>query len=478
MRLNLHYLYAFIILTVYGGQVCPFVESLSAVKWGAEVLALLGLSYIVRSVLTAYVLPKISLYKKSYAQLVIDFSAFAFSGILSGIFNTALYEFPPESGLKLLLGWITFAFFISIDMALKRERTVADLVKEQGRQKEHIDEFVPLTRKFVAFAVIGILLTNMIFFLVVIKDVDWIITMPDEMRRRAALIIFGEVLFISGVIISLMSVLIFSFSGNMKLFFSRENDALTEVLHGNLDARVPVSSYDEFGVMAVRTNEMIESLRIRTDELLTTQDITIRALASLAETRDNETGMHIKRTQRYVYRLALALRERGHYESFLDDGTVGLLMKSAPLHDIGKVGIPDSILLKPGKLTDDEFKIMKRHPYFGYKALKTSAGDSNVSSFLELAMEISLTHHEKWDGSGYPKGLSGEDIPLSGRLMALADVYDALISERVYKPAFSQEKAVSIIKEGRGSHFDPVLTDVFCEVSEVFREISLKYKDA
>lgn len=222
-----------------------------------------------------------------------------------------------------------------------------------------------------------------------------------------------------------------------------------------------------------------EQVQERTQEVQTTRDISILALASLAETRDNETGAHILRTQRYVKALALELRKNPKYSDQLSDEVIDLLFKSAPLHDIGKVGIPDAILLKPGKLTDDEFTIMKTHATLGHDAILKAEADlgDQHTSFLRFAREIAYSHHEKWDGSGYPQGLSGESIPLSGRLMAVADVYDALISKRVYKPAFDHEKANGIILEGRGSHFDPDIIEAYQTIEDEFRQIAANYSD-
>lgn len=229
-----------------------------------------------------------------------------------------------------------------------------------------------------------------------------------------------------------------------------------------------------------RQNEILEELVAqRTQELATTQDVTILALASLAETRDNETGNHIRRTQYYVKELAEELVAMGHYTEALKPEEIELIYKSAPLHDIGKVGIPDSILLKPGKLEPEEFRIMMTHAELGAKALDYASDSlsSSATSFLRYAKDIAACHHEKWNGQGYPKGLSGDSIPLAARLMALADVYDALISKRVYKPAFSHEKSVSIILEGKGSHFDPVVVDAFQRIEERFKQIAAQYKD-
>lgn len=218
----------------------------------------------------------------------------------------------------------------------------------------------------------------------------------------------------------------------------------------------------------------------RTRELVHTQDVTIYGMAVLAETRDNETGQHIMRTQFYVKALAEVLATTPEYRDVLDSDHIDLLFKSAPLHDIGKVGIADSILLKPGKLTTEEFEEMKKHTTYGRDAIvksEVALGSKDTTSFLTLASEIAYSHHEKWDGSGYPQGLCGEDIPLAGRLMAIADVYDALISKRVYKDAFSHEKAVAIITDGKGSHFDPHLLEIFLEIQETFRQIAIEHTD-
>ena len=228
-----------------------------------------------------------------------------------------------------------------------------------------------------------------------------------------------------------------------------------------------------------RQNDWLEeAVALRTRELETTQDITIRALASLAETRDDDTGAHILRTQHFVRRLAEELRSDPAVRRRTDDRAIDLMFKSAPLHDIGKVGVPDHILLKPGKLTAEEFEVMKTHVELGRKSLASAIAETGASTdFLQYAIEIIRAHHEKWDGSGYPKGLSGEEIPLSARIMAVADVYDALTTRRIYKPAFAHEVAAQIILEGRGRRFDPRIVDAFSRCFLDFRRIADAYAD-
>ena len=199
-----------------------------------------------------------------------------------------------------------------------------------------------------------------------------------------------------------------------------------------------------------------QEVQRRTAEVIAIQDVTIQAMTSLAETRDNETGNHIRRTQHYVRLLAEMLREHPRFQQFLNDESIRLLFKSAPLHDIGKIGIPDDILLKPGRLTPEEFETMKTHTVLGRDAIRHAEEQLGTSvGFLRLAKEIAYSHHEKWDGSGYPQGLAGEDIPIEARVVTVADVFDALISPRPYKEAWSIERALEYIEGQSGKMLDP-----------------------
>jgi putative two-component system response regulator len=217
----------------------------------------------------------------------------------------------------------------------------------------------------------------------------------------------------------------------------------------------------------------------RTRDIQLIQDVTINALGELAETRDPETGSHIRRTQEYVRILAVHLQAHPRFSGFLTDKAIELLAKSAPLHDIGKVGIPDHILLKPGKLTDEEWVIMKTHTVLGAQAIERAVNRIVGQSidFLDIAKQIAHFHHEKWDGSGYPEGRKGDAIPIPARLMAVADVFDALMSRRVYKLPMSIEQARDIIADGRGRHFDPGVVDAFLACFVEFVAVSQQYRD-
>lgn len=225
-----------------------------------------------------------------------------------------------------------------------------------------------------------------------------------------------------------------------------------------------------------RTLEGEIARRLRENQLI--QDVSIHALAYLAETRDPETGNHLRRTQAYVRALAVQLRGRPGFEALDSDIYLELLAKSAPLHDIGKVGIPDNILLKPARLDAREWAIMRTHAQLGAEAIERAERDADQRvEFLTLAKQIARWHHERWDGGGYPDGLAGADIPISARLMALADVFDALISARAYKPAMAAEDARDMILAARGRHFDPAVADAFESVFVEFRDIAGRYGD-
>jgi putative two-component system response regulator len=215
----------------------------------------------------------------------------------------------------------------------------------------------------------------------------------------------------------------------------------------------------------------------RTQELEITQGVTIESLAALAETRDNETGGHIRRTQRYVRVLSERLSHLPAYRDCLTPENLQLIPRSAPLHDIGKVGVPDHILLKPGKLTKEEFERMKSHTIIGRDALLKAEAGLGTNSFLRIAREIAIAHHEKWNGTGYPAGLAGEEIPLPARIMALADVYDALISKRVYKPPFPHRKAIEHMMQDIGTHFDPAFGELLDNTHEELWAIAFEHAD-
>ncbi|WP_426164282.1 HD-GYP domain-containing protein [Pseudoduganella sp. R-34] len=223
----------------------------------------------------------------------------------------------------------------------------------------------------------------------------------------------------------------------------------------------------------------VQRQRNRLNELGQIADAAAWAIASLAEWRDEEDPSHLRRIQHIVLALARQLQGNPRFANELVEAHIPLLFKAAPLHDIGKVRIPDAILLKPGRLTPEEFEIMKLHTVHGRDAIagvERELGFSNA--FLRFAREITYSHQERYDGSGYPQGLAGDAIPVAARLVAVADVYDALVSERVYRPAFTHETAIELIRQGSGEQFDPDVVDALLAAEEQVREIALRYQDA
>lgn len=214
--------------------------------------------------------------------------------------------------------------------------------------------------------------------------------------------------------------------------------------------------------------ELGRMVEVRTAEIVATRDIAIFAMAKLTESRDVETGEHLERMRHYCRILAEELRRNGPYRDQITDAFVEDLFQSSPLHDIGKVGIPDAILLKPGRLTVEEFEIMKKHTVIGSQALVKTAEHTDFGGFLAMAIDVTRYHHERFDGRGYPDGLAGLQIPLSARIVALADVYDALTSARVYRPAYEPERARQMIEFEEGKYFDPVIVNAFRAIYQDF----------
>ena len=475
---SIHYGTSSVLLAIYGAQVCPFLESLSVFQLTVPIFLTIGALYCIRLQLGAW-LDSRALNNRVKTQFQIDFLLFIFGGIALATFNALVHQFPLVSGFKVVFGMGVMGFFIACHLALHREHNLFTLISASGDQIILDKAPFPLTRKFSVFACVSMVILGSVILLVVLKDLAYITSLAsDADLTKAAIHVALEITFVLAVVLTYLLKIISKFGLNLQVLLNSQRNILMQVAKGELSARVPVASNDEFGLIAKNTNHTIASLQTQTFELTKVRDATILALSSLAETRDNETGAHILRTQKYVAILAEHLKSHPRFSTYLTDAQVELIVKSAPLHDAGKVGIPDAILLKPGPLNDEEYKIMQQHPMIGSQALQSAREQLGSNSFLSVSCEIMETHHEKWDGSGYPRNLRGEDIPISGRLMALADVYDALISERVYKKAFTHEKARDIIIEGRGTHFDPDIVEAFMELQDEFQQIAATFSKA
>ncbi|MDY7037703.1 MAG: HD domain-containing protein [Thermodesulfobacteriota bacterium] len=247
-------------------------------------------------------------------------------------------------------------------------------------------------------------------------------------------------------------------------------------LHKNIVLSIK-NNYEKTLQISSSLEEEREKLLSLNKQLIETEDVTIYALAYQAEMRDSTTGHHITRTSKYVQLLTQDLINNKKYKEYISVEYLTEIVKSAPLHDIGKVAIPDKILNKKGVLTKDEFIIMQKHCEFGAGIIKRAMQKLNFRSFLQIAEQLTLGHHEKWDGTGYPRGLKKDEIPLSARIMAVADVYDALRSERPYKKAISHKKAYEILIKDSGKHFDPDIINSFVNVAEQFEKVSIEFAD-
>lgn len=460
-------------MALFGGQVCPFLDDLSLVSWSLTLLVGIVPAFLIRLGVERWAFHRErTIPTRSHSSLLRFFFELGMllgAGTVVALFNFAVFGFPfLASGLAaVLVGFALVGFFAGLDLTLAEERRIIGSLLEEGKAIRWYRDYFPLTRKFLLFGSLSVFFIMGATFLVVSHDLTWLSEQETMSWLEAQRTVLIEIAFITAAFLFLVVDVIYSYAKNLRILFSNEITTLKGIEEGRLDGQVPVATNDEFGLIARYTNHMIESLRHRTRELERTQDITIHTLAALAETRDTETGAHLLRTESYVRLLAEELQELWG----LDDQTVTLYHKSAPLHDIGKVGVPDSILLKPGPLTKEEWVEMRKHPIYGLEALKQGDECAGDTAFLRSACDIIGTHHEKWDGTGYPNGLAGDAIPHAGRLMALADVYDALITERAYKEAFSHERARDIILQERGRHFDPAVVDAFLAQEDAFREI-------
>lgn len=464
------YTLAALIYGTYGSRVCPFLDTLTTQEIALHVTVVYSLLFSIRYLLSYQ---KIIQINNSIAKL--DTLLFFLASLPFALFYNVFYDFGFDSNFKVIFGMTLFGFLTGTILELhNKERYINSEdfpTSFTGERQSIIKQMIFL------FSLLIVALTASMI-MIEIKDIYWLEHNPEKLIDGSGKIsVIKEFIYVAVVLFCYAFYIIRLWTKLLRQVLLSQECALAEVSGGAQEIRLPVYGHDEFGTVASLTNNMLDSLEVSHKEVQITRDVAIVSLAALAESRDNETGAHILRTQEYVRVLATQLANKDKFRLLLTDNYINLLYKSAPLHDVGKVGIPDNVLLKPGKLTEEEFETMKQHPQIGASALSIAEKQLGSTSFLNVAKEISLTHHEKWDGSGYPNQLSGNDIPLSGRLMALADVYDALISKRVYKPAFSHEKAKSIILEGSGSHFDPEVVDAFIEVEEMFIAIADIHKD-
>jgi len=469
------YVLAAILFGIYGGRVCPFLASLTM----SEIVIHVSITFSILLLIRHFLLPHHAL-NKQIKQIKLDTFCFFIISLPLAAYYNIVYDFGLDSNVKIVFGMALFGFFTGCLLQLSAKLAQMDETELSGQfDFELSGQRSSLINQMIWLVVLLLVILTAALSMVAVKDIFWLKHNPElVMDGSGQISVIKELIYIAALVTGYAMAVMFLWSKVIKRILLSQECALKRVSKGDINTRLPIFSYDEFGSTASLTNSMLDSLEFAQNEVKTTRDVAIVSLSALAESRDNETGAHILRTQEYVKALAENLSESTAYSALLTPHYIELLYKSAPLHDVGKVGIPDNILLKPGKLTDDEFEIMKGHAQIGADALSIAEKQLGSSSFLEIAKEIALSHHEKWNGSGYPNQLSGESIPLSGRLMALADVYDALISKRVYKPAFSHQEAKEIIMKGEGSHFDPAVVKAFLAIEDKFVDIAAHFQDS
>ena len=468
------YILATLLFSLYGGRVCPFLESLTLEEVLLHSAVVFGIMLLARVIITPILLEK-----RRARFIFLDGTLFLMGSVPLCLLYYLQYQFPFESSLKIIFGMGLFGFFtgsiLHLDYKINR---FSERLNQGQPSLNFLGARCSLVKQMITLVVILLCTLTIMMIMVAFKDIGWLEETPEALRDGSGKVsVLKEFIYIAGILTGYSLAIMLMGAKLVKQILTSQEQALVQITKGCFDARLPAAQNDELGAIARMTNQMVDSLQSAQDEVQMTRDVAIVSIAALAESRDNETGEHILRTQEYVKALAVQLAKHTKHSDLLTPDYIDLLHKSAPLHDVGKVGIPDSVLLKPGKLTDEEFEIMKGHVQIGVDALSIAEKRMGESSFLTLAREIALTHHEKWNGSGYPNALKKEEIPLSGRLMALADVYDALTTKRVYKPAFCHEEAKLIILQDKGKHFDPEVVDAFLAIEDEFKAIAAYYQD-
>jgi response regulator RpfG family c-di-GMP phosphodiesterase len=454
VRSALHHMIAAALLTVYGYHVCNFVSGLAVAAWLSALAPILLLQWVARTALARSYVSAAAVGSRPRLAFLIEASAFAIGGALLGAINVLIYGFPPGSGVKVGLGFFTVGLFAGADAAIARNLARFD---DGGLKPAELPHRAPFALRAGLVAATIMSLLTAISSLLVLRAFEELTTGGRSGFLRVAL----ELLFVLAVFMGYSFNLVRGL-GNVIGRALREQIETLKASHGTVsDRRAVVATTDEFGLITREINVLLDALETNNRDASRANESMIRGLVTLAGARDNETGRHLQRTQRYVELIAQQLAADPAHAAKLSPQTIQLMRAAAPLHDIGKVGVPDRVLRKPGPLDAEEFALMRNHVGLGLGVLDDIVVDVGPTPFLEMARDVIAGHHERWDGRGYPHGLAGEAIPLAGRIMAVADVYDALRSPRVYKPAMAREEAKRVIMESGGTHFDPQVVVAF-----------------
>lgn len=464
-----HHLLFSIFVTIYGYSVCNFINGLAVSIWAATLLPVLAGQWVLRGLITGRI-SQLPVDMRPRAAFVGELGVFVLGGAVVGVVNTLLHGFPAGSGLKAMLGFLTIGIFAGVDQAFVQTRIRFETGGIPSFAAKPRSPFA--VRLGLSFGIVTALVIGVIALLVLRGMEDGTVRSPQGFQRLAI-----EFAFVFAVILCYVANAAHGAEKLLAKAVSEQVQTLGQARDGRSRRRALIGTQDEIGFVSAEINHLLDELDRAQDRTTRTNDALMKALIGLAGARDTETGDHLQRTQRYVRILCCQLASDPDHARVLTPAAIADIVGAAPLHDIGKVAVPDAILRKPGRLTADEYEVMKTHVGHGVAVIDKVISDVGATPYLAAARDVIAGHHEHWNGAGYPHGLKGSDIPLAGRVMALADVYDALRSERVYKPALSHAEARQILIDGAGTQFDPVVVAAFLVVEPQFERISAGFAD-
>lgn len=464
-----HHLIFSIFVTIYGYSVCNFINGLEVSLWAATLVPVLVAQWVLRTLIARRVTVAPPTLRPRLAFFG-ELGVFVLGGAVVGTVNTVLHGFPVGSGLKAMLGFVTIGVFAGVDQAFVQARIRFEqggMVASRGTPRSPFAVRVGLGFGLVTALVLGVV------SLLVLRGIEDGTVQNAEGFRRLVI----EFAFVFAVILCYVANCARGAGKLLTEAISEQVQTLGDARDGQARRRAVVGTHDEIGFVSGEINHLLDELDRAQETTARTNDAIMKALIGLAGARDNETGGHLQRTQGYVGILCEQLARDPAHAPALNPTSIANIVSAAPLHDIGKVAVPDAILRKPGRLTRDEFEVMKTHVVHGLTVIDKVIADVGATPYLAAARDVIAGHHEHWNGAGYPFGLKGTDIPLAGRVMALADVYDALRSARVYKPAMSHAEARQILVDGAGTQFDPGVVAAFLVAEGQFERVATSFAD-
>lgn len=466
-RSAVHHVLSSLFVTIYGYSVCNFINGLEVSAWTVTLLPVLVAQWVLRGMIAEHI-STLSPARAPRLAFWSELSVFIAGGAVIGIVNTVFHGFPAASGLKAMLGFVTIGVFAGVDQAFVQTRIRFEKGGMPSFPTKPRSPFA--VRLGLSFGLVTALVIGIISLLLLRGIEEGTIRDPQSFRRLAM-----EFAFVFAVILCYVANAARGAEKLLAMAVSEQVQTLGEAREGRAQRRAVIGTQDEIGFVSAEINHLLDELDRAHETTTRTNDAIMKALIGLAGARDNETGDHLQRTQRYVGILCNQLAGHPEHAAMLTPTAIADIVSAAPLHDIGKVAVPDAILRKPGRLTREEYEVMKTHVSHGLAVINKVIADVGATPYLAAARDVIAGHHEHWNGAGYPFGLKGAEIPLAGRVMALADVYDALRSERIYKAAMTHKEARQILIDGAGTQFDPLVVGAFLVLEPQFDRIATSF---